>query len=101
MNINIHNDGSMRQIECDGTLSYRDKPAIDRIVECISEDTPSRCVLRMERLERIDSAGLGMLLLIKDVAERIGTELILKGITGKVSKLMMITEFSSMMRIEK
>ncbi len=56
--------------------------------------------LDMADVEYIDSAALGMLLLLRDKAKRVGKEIVLRRARGQVLEILQVTNFERMFLID-
>jgi anti-anti-sigma factor len=71
--------------------------------ELLSQMKQSKCklmVLDLSKLDWIDSAGLGMLILAKESAEKADLELVLRSPRGHVKSLLELGRFEKIFNIE-
>ncbi|MCK5545970.1 MAG: STAS domain-containing protein [Rhodospirillaceae bacterium] len=99
MNIDIQDNHGTREIIVSGQMSFGDNVEFRSIVEGIKSDSLKTCKFNVKDLESIDSAGLGMLVLAKEVATEHGTEMIIQSPRGQVKKMLDITKFGELITI--
>ncbi|WP_162200178.1 STAS domain-containing protein [Kiloniella spongiae] len=83
-----------------GDFGFPDNSKIQQIIKEIKESGCSGFSIDLSGLESIDSAGLGMLLLINDASEDNGKKLELCRPTGQVQKMLEISKFSEIISIK-
>jgi len=94
-------EGSTRVFSFGGKFSFADNDDIRRVIDDIGNTACSSCTIDLSNLESIDSAGLGMLLLISDSAQEKGKSLDLRGAGGQVQKMLEISKFSEILTIKE
>jgi len=82
-----------------GRFTFTDYPAFRRLVSDILERPVSGYVIDLEKVEFIDSAGLGMLLLARDEADRKGRSVELRGPQGQVKRVLNVARFGTLFNI--
>ncbi len=92
-------DGTTCELGFSGQFSFSDNATVRKIIEEVTPGNFSRCSIDMNQLQSIDSAGLGMILLINDALQEAGKSLELKGATGQVQKMLEISKFSEIISI--
>lgn len=93
-------DAGKSVIECSGRLTFSNSTAFMRITEELKASEGKSWVLELSRLEFIDSAGLGMLLMARDVLGEHKGRLTLKGAQGQVSKALNLARFDELIQVE-
>lgn len=84
-----------------GHFTFSDHPMFRNIIKKIEEDENiERVVFHMDKLEFVDSAALGMLLLAYDAVEKKKKKLIIKGVTGQVKKMFALAHFQKLFSLE-
>lgn len=83
-----------------GRFTFVDHGTFKEVVDELLKDNCKHCVLDLSGLEFVDSAGLGMLLIIKDELAKKSATLILKSPTGQVEKMLQVSHFDQMFTIE-
>jgi anti-anti-sigma factor len=91
--------GDVIIVHCEGRIVYRDEAAaLTRVVVEALQHT-REVVLDLEGVERIDSAGLGELVLILVSAEANGSTLKLAGPNARIRELLDLTNLSSVFEV--
>ena len=88
--------GGTYDIALVGKFTFSDHTAFREILEKILEKDVLRIVFHMEKLDFIDSTGLGMLLLVLDAAENNHKSLVLSGSVGQVRKMFDLARFPAL-----
>lgn len=83
-----------------GRFTFVDHGGFKTIIEDLLNDDCKKCLLELSGLEFIDSAGLGMLLILKDELEKKSIELVIQKPTGQVEKMLQVSHFDKMFTIE-
>lgn len=87
--------GDVIVIHCEGRIVYRDEAAALTRVATAALQHSREVVLDMEGVQRIDSAGLGELVLVLMAAEATGGTLKLAGPNARVRHMFKLTNLSS------
>ena len=91
--------GDVILVHCEDRIVYRDEAtALTRVVTEALQHT-REVVLDLEGVQRIDSAGLGELVLIRMVAEASGGTLKLAGPNPRIRELLDLTNLSSVFEV--
>lgn len=81
-----------------GDFGFSDNEKVQQVIKEANDSGCSQCTIDLSGLQSIDSAGLGMFLLLK---EMIGSgNLELKGPTGQVKKMLEISNFAEILSIK-
>jgi len=83
-----------------GEFSFGDNPNIRKMIGEMEKESAASCVLDMSGLRSIDSAGLGMILLINDAMKNSSKTMSICGAHGQVQKMLDISKFSDIVTIE-
>ncbi len=81
-------------------LTFSDREAFDGVIEKIVRSGGRQAAINLNKLDYMDSAGLGMLLTLRDGAERAGIEIRLTRAKGEVKELLTLACFDSLFIIE-
>ncbi|WP_162938085.1 STAS domain-containing protein [Kiloniella sp. EL199] len=100
MDYSTTQNGNTVSISFRGEFGFSDNPKTQQIIKDVKESSCSGYSIDLSGLESIDSAGLGMLLLINDAAEEGGKNLELCSPTGQVRKMLEISKFSEIISIK-
>ncbi len=94
-------DSNAALVRISGEFTFTDHTAFKSLVERLFEVEGSAIVIDLSRLEFIDSAGLGMLLLARDEAKKANRGLILRGPNGQVKRMFDVTRFDTLFAVEE
>ncbi len=89
-----------KKIEFSGQLTFRDHNSFNEIIDLLKETGINSCIFDLTKTDFIDSAALGMLLLVREAAITENVKLILRGVTGSVRDIMDVADFGAMLTIE-
>jgi anti-anti-sigma factor len=95
---NINNNGL--ELVVKGKFTFVDHSIFKPILEDIEKNLFMKIVIDLSGVEFIDSAALGILLLVKDSVEKNNAVLILKSPAGQVKKMFEITRFYDLFSIQ-
>jgi anti-anti-sigma factor len=84
-----------------GRLTYSDYNTFNSITNAIEENADRQCVIDLEEVDFIDSAGLGMLLLARDKVANNKGNITIKGPQGQVKKMLELSKFDTIFLIER
>lgn len=90
-------DGRMN-IALKGRLSFSDNEVFHRVVKEIEAANARQIVIDLSRLEFMDSAGLGMLLIARETCQQARASLSVEGAAGQVKQIMDISDFEELLR---
>ncbi len=93
-------NGSTLALGFQGKLSFLDQPVVQSLLEDLEKDDCKKCIVDVASLDTIDSAGLGMLLIISDALRDLGKEFELHAPKGQVAKMLEISKFADMFTIK-
>jgi Anti-anti-sigma regulatory factor (antagonist of anti-sigma factor) len=82
-----------------GRLEFTDHDSLPDIVQLLDDPGGPRMVLDMSGLDFIDSAGLGMLLILQDEAEQRNIKLIVQGAHGDVQRSIELARLNEIISI--
>ena len=88
------------EIRLSGRMEFTDHDRLVEIVTQLQDLGGSRIVLDLSGLEFIDSAGLGMLLILQEEAESRNTKLIVRGAAGDVKRSIELARLSEIITFE-
>lgn len=88
------------QMHLKGNFTFNDNHKFREIVNIMQNDDPKSVTLDMGDLEFIDSAALGMLLLLKDEAGKTNTQISLTGANGQIKKMLQLSNFDQIFTID-
>jgi HptB-dependent secretion and biofilm anti anti-sigma factor len=93
-------DDNAALVRISGEFTFTDHQAFKSLMGRMFEGKASTVVIDLSKLEFIDSAGLGMLLLARDEAKKADRELVLRGPSGQVKRMFGVTKFDTLFAVE-
>ncbi len=97
-------DYSLSSDQCSVTLRgqfvFNDHPEFRKLAELIFDGTTQAICFDLSGLDFVDSAGLGMLLIVREEALKANRRIILKGACGQVKKLFDLSRFDTLFTLE-
>jgi HptB-dependent secretion and biofilm anti anti-sigma factor len=94
-------DGLSTEIAIKGRFTFQDHARFRALVgQVLGQDTKT-IVIDLAEAEFIDSAGLGMLLLVREEARKAERELVLRRPRGQVERMFSISCFNTLFKIEQ
>ncbi|MBN8531956.1 MAG: STAS domain-containing protein [Alphaproteobacteria bacterium] len=87
------------RIQMRGRFTFSDNPEFREVIQMISSGQVSQMMLDISRLDFVDSAALGMLLLARDEAEKHRIRLTLSEPVGQVKKIFNVVRFDELFTI--
>ena len=100
MDITTQNDNGTYNVTLSGKFTFTDNPEFRTILDKISDANISKVILHMERVEFVDSAALGMLLLAYDESEKHKKALLLEGVNGQVKRIFAMARFEQFFKFQ-
>lgn len=94
MNYTMKNAGSAVEITMRGSFTFSDNESFRDLVTLVGKGEMKSYRLDVAGLDFIDSAGLGLLVLIKEAADRSRVDIRLQGAQGQVRKMLDISQFA-------
>lgn len=80
-------------------LTFEDHNDFRELLKLMTANDHNSCIIDLHGLQTIDSAGLGMLMIACETAEKAGINFMLSRPVGQVERLLEISEFNKVMRI--
>ncbi len=77
-------------------LIFSDHEKFRNVINMVANNQGQQFILDLSELEFIDSAGLGMLLIVRDEAARTGRPIGMRGLQGQVEKVLRIAQFDEL-----
>jgi anti-anti-sigma factor len=97
---NIKSLGVKTDIELTGSFNFSDYNVFREIMKVLEEQEVKLCSFDLSQLEFIDSAGLGMLLIARDLLIQKNARLSLQGAHTQVKKMLDLGRLDSFFTIE-
>lgn len=101
MEYDLRQTADAMEIIASGKLTMRDHETFQEICGRFGEGRERRVVIDLARVDFVDSAGFGLLLVARDHAERAGKTLSLRKPQPHVQQLLDLGDFGRIMTIEK
>jgi anti-anti-sigma factor len=98
MKVDFDDNGA--RVSISGDFTFTDHAAFKAIADRVFEGKDWPIVMDLTKLEFIDSAGLGMLLIIRDEAKKAKRSLVLRGARGQVKRMFDVTKFDTLFTVE-
>ena len=89
------------QAAMSGDFTFADHASFKSLVGHLFEGQESPIIIDLSALEFIDSAGLGMLLLVRDEANKAARKLVLRSPNGQVKRMFGVTKFETLFVVEE
>lgn len=80
-------------IQLHGRLTFAENSAFRQVVETLEQAGREQVVFDLARLDYIDSAGMGMLLVARDLAAGRGGAVTLANAEGQVARMLRLAKF--------
>ena len=93
-------NGSSCDLRLSGKLSYADQKCIQSLISKLQNNKILDFSVDLSGLKKIDSSGLGMLLMVNDAAQDCGQKVCLCGATGQVQKMLELSKFSQIVSMK-
>lgn len=100
MEYDIQISGNTATVTLKGRFTFADNKLIREILGQFNS-TVNNCTMDVGKLEFIDSAGLGMLILINDSISELGGKYIVRHPKGQVKKMLDLTRFADIITVEE
>lgn len=83
-----------------GQFTLTDSDAFKEIMEQVGQHKPRAIIIDFSDVDFIDSAGLGMLLLMRDTCQGKNISISLKSTQGQVKKIFGISRFDQLFTVQ-
>lgn len=101
MDYSVNKDGESTEVRISGRLTFAEHSQCRSIASELKDSESNKQVVDLKEVEFIDSAGLGLLLLLRDNAEKKGIEMSLRvPDEGQVKRMLEIARFQELIPIE-
>lgn len=102
MEYNIGASGDNIVVEISGRLTFAEHDACRSIIKELSAMSGNSQVIDLSKVEFIDSAGLGLLLLLRENAEKKNSSISMRvPQDGQVQRMLEVARFNDLIPIEK
>lgn len=99
MNYIIVSSGPQTEIKLVGHLTFADYQAFREVTDKIDHPACQEATLDLSEMEFIDSAGLGMLLLVREKMVTKNGQVCLRGSHGQVKKMLDLGKFDALFKV--
>jgi len=82
------------------TLGFKDHQEFRRLLSDVLERKPSRVKVDLSALAMVDSAGLGLLVILNERVKQVGGSVVLSRPNEDVKRLLAIVEFDKLFAID-
>lgn len=100
MNLTAQQYAGTYTVTLGGHFTFTDHPAFREVLDTIASQTITAVTIDLARVEFVDSAALGMLLLAADEAKKNGKPLVVRGAQGQVKKMFDMANFHTLFQLE-
>ena len=100
MEYTLNENGETIDLVFQGKFSFSDSELVKGIISEVKKSDCKNCSIDATALTAIDSAGLGMLLLVNDALKENDKDMVLHGAAGQVLKMLEISKFSEIITIK-
>lgn len=83
-----------------GRLTFAENSAFRQVVEAVAQAGRDHVIFDLDRLDYIDSAGMGMLLVARDLAAGRGGRVTLANADGQVARMLRLAKFSDFFTLD-
>lgn len=94
----IHKNGDSVELTLEGRFTFTDHDTFRHIIDDLGGSAPRHCVINLSAVSYLDSAAVGMLLLMRERLDR--SKITLKGGSSSVKELIRIAKLGTLFDIE-
>ncbi|MBP7338478.1 STAS domain-containing protein [Niveispirillum sp.] len=99
MDYTVHTAADGLRVTLSGRMTLIDHEKFRNVVDAIEKAEGNVCIFDLTRLEFVDSSGLGMFLIARDVALPKKMEIELFGAQESVKRILQIAKFQTLFRV--
>ena len=99
MDYAVRNAADGLHVALNGRMTLIDHEKFRVVVDAIEQFQGTRCAFDLSGLEFVDSSGLGMFLIARDVALPKGIEIELRGAQDAVKRILQIAKFQTLFSV--
>ena len=93
-------NGEILELNLSGKFTFSDNRVFSKILEEIEKSSYKKVIIDLHAVDFIDSAALGILLLIRDKCDKSATLLIIRNPKGQVKQMFDISRFGDLFNVE-
>ena len=87
-------------VSINGRLTYNDHAKVRARIKEMQQAPSTKVVFDLHSLEFIDSAGVGMLLIVREELSNHDKQLILRGTSGQVKRVLAVAQLNMLITID-
>ena len=99
LNHTVRQDGATTIVLLNGSFTFSDNAAFRQVIEPIVAAKPRTVMVDLSGLSSIDSAGLSMLVLLRDRMTKVGGTVTLKHPPKDVARILEVVDFGKLFTI--
>ena len=99
MGVRINTAPGVTEIRLSGRMTFAEHDRFRHVISAFDGPSGHQMVFDLSDLEFVDSSGLGMLLIARDVAQRKRLDFSLKGVRNEVRRVMTMAKFERIIPI--
>lgn len=100
MDYKILEENGIVSVKILGELTLTDEEIFRQLGQETAQKNGTKCIIDLDSLEFLDSAGLGLLLVLKEMCEDTSKTVSLRPGSGEVKEILDVSEFSSLIPYE-
>jgi anti-anti-sigma factor len=101
MHCRIEREGETARVFLSGRCTFEGLAQFETILSLVREERVRALALDLHGLAHIDSSGIGMLLMLRDVCEKQQSGLVLKRVSAPVGRLLQLSRLERLFTIEE
>jgi anti-anti-sigma factor len=99
MEYTVHKSSDQLYIQMNGSFTFDDNGGFREIIETMLETPAIPLILDLYHIDFVDSAALGMLLILREEAQKTGTAITLMKPAGQPKKMIELSQFHKLFTI--
>lgn len=101
MEYKVNKTSSGGEVVFAGQITYRDHDDFFEATSFVSDKKTRECIVNLAGVDFVDSAGLGMFLILNDTAHKNNVKLAIKGARDKVKGIIEATKLNEVIVLEQ
>ena len=101
MGVRIDTTPGVTEIRLSGRMTFADHDRFRHVMAAVDGPSGHQMVFDLSGLEFVDSSGLGMFLIARDVAQRKRLDFSMKGVRTEVRQIMALAKFERIIPISE
>ncbi|NET71201.1 MAG: STAS domain-containing protein [Sphaerospermopsis sp. SIO1G2] len=93
MDIQIAHEKSSVDVRLHGEMTFADNADFKKLIDLVEENNVNSITIDFSNVTYIDSAGLGMLMILHRAAKKHNVLVTLNGVQGQVEKVLLLAKF--------